>query len=74
MKNIALNVSKDICAECSMALRRFIGKMDGVDSIDVGDGQVIINFDEDTMDEDFLRKLTNESMEKLGYKIHDCIE
>ncbi len=54
-----------------MALRRFIGKMDGVGSIDVGDGQVIINFDEDTMDEDFLRKLTNESMEKLGYKIHD---
>lgn len=74
MKNISLNVSKDICAECSMALRRFIGKMDGIDSIDVGEGQVIINFDEDKMKEDFLRKLTNESMEKLGYKIHDCIE
>ncbi len=74
MKNISLNVSKDICAQCSMALRRFIGKMDGIDSIDVGEGQVIINFDEDKMKEDFLRKLTNESMEKLGYKIHDCIE
>jgi copper chaperone CopZ len=71
MKRIALNVSKDICAECSMALRRFIGKMDGVDSIDVGDGQVIVKFDEATMDEDFLRKLTNESMEKLGYKIQE---
>ncbi len=74
MKNISLNVSKDICAECSIARRRFIGKMDGIDSIDVGEGQVIINFDEDKMKKDFLRKLTNESMEKLGYKIHDCIE
>lgn len=71
MKHISLNVSKNICTECSMALRRFIGKMDGVDSIDVGDGQVIINFDEATMDENFLRKLTNESMEKLGYKVQD---
>jgi hypothetical protein len=74
MKNISLNVSKDICAEYSMARRRFIGKIDGIDSIDVGEGQVIINFDEDKMKEDFLQKLTNESMEKLGYKIHDCIE
>ncbi len=67
MKNISLNVSKDLCAECSMALRRFIGKMDGVDAINVENGQVVIHFDEGTVDEDLLRNLTHESMSRPGY-------
>ncbi|GBD99214.1 hypothetical protein BMS3Abin07_01248 [bacterium BMS3Abin07] len=71
MKNISLNVSKDFCAECSMALRRFIGKMDGVDSIGVEDGRVVINFDEGKMEEEFLRRITNDSLVKLGYKVPD---
>ena len=71
MKNIFLNVSKNLCAECSMALRRFIGKMDSVDAINVENGQVVIHFDEGTVGEDFLRNLTHESMSRPGYKIFD---
>lgn len=70
MKNLYLDISTDICAECSMALRRFIGKLNGVDSIGVENGKVVIHFDEGKMKEDFLLKITNESLEKLGYKIH----
>ncbi len=67
MEHISLNVSKDLCAGCSMALRRFIGKMDGVEEIGVGDGWVEVTFDEHRIEEGFLRKITNESLDKLGY-------
>lgn len=38
MKKIFLNVQKEFCEECSLALRRFISKMPGVESIDVESG------------------------------------
>ena len=71
MKNISLNIQKELCVSCSMALRKFIGKMGGVDSIDVENGKVVINFDDDKITEENLRKITNDSLEKLGYKTLD---
>ena len=71
MKNISLNVSKDRCAECSMALRRFTGKMDAVDIINVDYGQVVIHLDEKVVDEDYFRNLTHESLSKMGYTVFD---
>jgi len=71
MKKLAYSVDKSLCAECSMALRRFMGKMDGVDSIDVEGEQVVINFDEDRVKEDFLKKIASDSLSKLGYRFHD---
>jgi copper chaperone CopZ len=68
MKKISYNVKKEFCAECSLALRRFIGRMDGVNSVDSENGKVVIDFDEKKMDEERLRKLTVESLDKLGYK------
>ena len=35
MEKISFNVGKEFCDECSLAVRRFIGHMEGVDSIDV---------------------------------------
>jgi hypothetical protein len=45
MKKISLNVQKEFCDECSLALRRFIGKMDGVNSVDTESGKVVIDSD-----------------------------
>jgi copper chaperone CopZ len=71
MKKISLNVQKEFCAECSLALRRYIGKMNGVESIDVASGGIEIDFDETKVKEEDLRRISKESVEKLGYKIFD---
>lgn len=54
-----------------MALRRFIGRMDGVESVGVESGNVVISFDSAKIGEEDLLKLTVESIEKLGYKTVD---
>jgi copper chaperone CopZ len=71
MKQIPLNVQKEFCDECSLALRRFVGKMDGVNSIDVEDGEIVISFDDSKILEADVLKISRESVEKLGYKILD---
>jgi len=69
MAKIALNVEKHFCEECSLALRRFIGNVDGVESIDVEEGKVAVEFDEAKITEEELSRITRDSIEKLGYKI-----
>ena len=71
MKKVSLNVQKEFCDECSLALRRFVGKMDGVDSVDVEDGKIVISFDDSKVLETDVLKISRESVEKLGYKIND---
>ena len=71
MKTVSLNVQKEFCDECSLALRRFIGHMDGVSSIDVEKGKIVINFDDGRIAEEEILKISRESIEKLGYKMSD---
>ncbi len=69
MPKISFNVEKTFCEECSLALRRFIGHLDGGESIDVEDGKIAIAFDAEKVSEKELARITNDSIEKLGYKI-----
>ena len=69
MKKAYVNVQKEFCGECSLALMHFIGKMKGVGSITAEDGRVAITFDDSEVSEELLLKLTRESIEKLGYNI-----
>lgn len=69
MKKAYLNVQKEFCGECSLALMHFMGKMKGMGSITVENGKVAITFDDSEISEESLLKLTRESVEKLGYKI-----
>jgi copper chaperone CopZ len=69
METIAFNVGKSLCEECSLALRRFIGHMNGVESIDVEEGKFFVSFDMAKITEEELRRLTRDSIEKLGYKL-----
>ena len=71
MKKLSLNVQKEFCDECSLALRRFIGKMDGVNSIDTESGRIVIEFDDSKLTEEHLIKISRDSIEKLGYKLND---
>jgi len=71
MRKISLNVQKEFCDECSLALRRFIGKMDGVNSVDTESGKIVIDFDDSKVTEQYLQKISRESIEKLGYRVND---
>ncbi|HUI44989.1 MAG TPA: heavy metal-associated domain-containing protein [Nitrospirota bacterium] len=71
MKVALFKVDKNICTECSLALRRFIGGMDGVNSIDVQNGKIAVQFDETKMDEENLSKIARNSIEQLGYRLDE---
>ena len=69
MEKVSFNVGKTFCDECSLALRRFIGHMEGVESIDVEEGKVAVVFDRGKITEEELARITKDSIEKLGYKL-----
>ena len=71
MDKITLNVGKDFCEECSLALRRFIGNMEGVESIDVEEGKIAVVFDQEKTTREELDRITRDSIEKLGYSLLD---
>lgn len=71
MGKISVKVDKDLCEECSLALRRFIGGLDGVSSIDVEEGHIAVAFDNDKITEEELCRITKDSIGKLGYAIED---
>jgi len=60
---------KEICDDCSLALKRFIGNMDGVESIDAEEGKLIIDFNDSKISMEKLSRITKDSIEKLGYKL-----
>jgi copper chaperone CopZ len=71
MKDALFKVDKNICAECSLALRRFLGGMDGMNSIDVQNGKIIVKFDETKVEEENIMKIARSSIERLGYRLDE---
>ncbi|MEJ2313582.1 MAG: heavy-metal-associated domain-containing protein [Nitrospirota bacterium] len=73
MEKLSFRVKKEFCAECSLALRRFVGHLDGVKDVEVsvGDGKVTISYDGEKMAGGDLFKISKESIEKLGYGLED---
>lgn len=69
MEKVIVKVEKSFCEECSLALRRFIGHMEGVESIDVEDGKIAITFDESKVPAEALLTIAKDNIEKLGYKL-----
>jgi copper chaperone CopZ len=69
MSKALFKVEEKFCDECSLALRRFIGHMDGIESVDVEDRKIAVLFDGTKMTEEDLTRLTRDSLEKLGHKL-----
>jgi copper chaperone CopZ len=70
MKTTRFSVEKkQLCADCARALRRFIGGMDGVESVDEEQGKIAVKYDETAIDEEKLLEVTKDSLEKLGYRV-----
>ncbi|HMK56793.1 MAG TPA: hypothetical protein VK448_09170 [Dissulfurispiraceae bacterium] len=68
-KAMCIRVQKEFCEECSLALRRFIGGQEGIESIDASEGQITISYDEALIDAERLFAAVCENVERLGYKI-----
>lgn len=45
--------------------------MEGVDSIDVENGKIVIKFDDSRVMEEDILKISRDSIEKLGYRVID---
>jgi copper chaperone CopZ len=71
MSKELFRVKMQFCGECSLALRRFIGGMDGVNAVEVENGAIAVDFDERKISEEQVQKLTRESIEKLGYRLEE---
>ena len=69
MEKKLFKVEDRFCDECSQALRRFIGHLEGVESIDVENRMIAVSFNPAKMPEDRLDRITRDSLEKLGYKL-----
>jgi len=75
MKTTRFSIEKkQLCADCALALRRFIGGMDGVESVDEEQGKIAVKYDETAVDEEKLFEIAKDSIEKLGYKIAESDE
>lgn len=69
MRKLLLKVDDQFCDECSLALRRFIGSMDGVESIDVEEKKIAIVFNDSKVHDDDLIRIVTDSLEKLGHNL-----
>jgi copper chaperone CopZ len=71
MEKISIRVKKEFCAECSMAIRRFMGRMEGVQDVSVEDGRITITYDGSKIAEGEVLRLSKDSVKKLGYGIEE---
>ncbi len=69
MKQSSFGIAKNLCADCSFALRRFLGGLDGVQTIDVEGGKIVVSYDENAIDTEKLEAITTDSIRKLGYDL-----
>lgn len=71
MKTIIIAVQKEFCGECSLALLHFLRNMPGIESIEFEIGQVIVSYDETRLNEDQVREMVRENIERMGYRLQD---
>ncbi len=69
MAKRSFRIEEQFCDECALALRRFIGHLDGIESINVENKMIAVVFDPSKMPEERLDRITKDSLEKLGHTL-----
>ncbi len=69
MAKRSFRVEERFCDECALALRRFIGHLDGIESINVENKMIAVVFNPSKMTEERLDRITKDSLEKLGHTL-----
>jgi copper chaperone CopZ len=71
MKIATFQVNKALCGDCSLAIKRFIEGIDGVDAVNLGNSAITIRFDESAINEGTIRWIAKDNIERLGYRIEE---
>ncbi len=71
MEKRFFKVEEQFCDECALALRRFLGHMEGIESVDVEDKMIVVVYDPTEISRERLDKIARDSVEKLGYRLID---
>ncbi len=71
MEKRSFKVEEQFCDECALALRRFLGHMEGIESVDVEDKMIVVVYDPTEISRERLDKIARDSVEKLGYRLID---
>ncbi|MDA8087136.1 MAG: heavy metal-associated domain-containing protein [Nitrospiraceae bacterium] len=66
-EKLEIKVPRQMCTSCSLALERFLGKMEGVGSIDAETDRIVINYDAGKISRQELLKISKTALEKLGH-------
>ncbi len=75
MKKASFTITeRRLCEECAVALRRFIGGLDGVDSVDLEGERIVVSFDENEIGRERIAEITKDSIRKLGYDLEQSSE
>ena len=72
MAILSFKVGHVYCYDCVKAVGRFVGKMKGVQSVDVkNNDSAVIEYDPAGLevDEDQFKQIVKESIERLGFRI-----
>ncbi len=69
MEKRLFKIEERFCDECALALKRFIGREQGIESIEVENKIIAVVFNPATMPAERLDKLTKDSLDKLGYRL-----
>ncbi len=69
MAVMTLHVNKPFCGDCMFGLRRFIQGIDCVQSVEIAAQAISIVFDESVMNENTLKKIAIDSIERIGYRV-----
>ncbi len=74
MAILSFKVGHVYCYDCVKAVGRFVGKMKGVQSVDVkNNDSAVIEYDPAGLevDEEQFKQIVKESIERLGFRIKD---
>ena len=75
MARLSFKVGNIYCYDCVIALKKFLGSLDGIESVEMsGEDRVDILFDDSKMSDEKLREVVADSSDKLGFKILDVLK
>jgi copper chaperone CopZ len=71
MEKRLFKVEDQFCDECALALQRFIGHMEGIESIEVEHRMIAVAFNPEKISKTRFDSITKDSLEKLGHRLID---
>lgn len=74
MPTLSFRTERVYCYDCVIALKKFIGSLDGIQSIEMdGEDKIDILYDSSSISEEKLDRIVKESVEKLGFKVEQVL-